>query len=247
MREMKNHPRFREMPVACVLTHVYVEKNTFEPDEYTKGVGPWIPNTEQAREELKRRGIRFRIGPDQGDIRRVVPSPRPYAIEEFSLIRRLIQSGAITICCGGGGIPVFDPYREAGQGDGSGDRFQQSEVVIDKDLASALLASKLSDSLDGAEIDLVILMEAKGLYKDASCRPEDFIPGMNLDELEVFLASSRLDQGSILPKLEAIRMFLRAGGKNAFLGPLDSFEKMFNGAQSVGTRFTQAPQLNLYP
>jgi carbamate kinase len=244
---MKNHPRFREVPVACILTHVFVDRNTFEPHEYTKGVGPWIQNTEKARQDFERRGIRYRIGPDQGDLRRVVPSPPPYRIEEFALIRRLIQSGAIAICCGGGGIPVFDPCRESDKGEGPGDRFQQSDVVIDKDLASALLASKLSDSLDGAEIDLIILMDANGLYKDASCRPRDFIPAMNLDELETFMTSTSLDQGSILPKLEAIRMFLRAGGKNAFLGPLDGFERMFNGDRSVGTRFSQAPQLSLYP
>jgi hypothetical protein len=56
-----------------------------------------------------------------------------------------------------------------------------------------------------------------------------------------------LDRGSILPKLDAIRSFLVAGGRNAYLGPLDGFERMFNGDASVGTRFIQSPQLNLYP
>jgi carbamate kinase len=175
-----------------------------------------------------------------------VPSPRPYEIEEFPLIARLIQGGAITICCGGGGIPVFDLDRD-GQGRiVAGDRFIQSEVVIDKDRASALLAARLLDAFDGADVDLIILMEADGLYRDARCRPEDYIPYMNMDELTQFLADPSLDRGSIQPKLEAIWYFLQSGGKNAYLGPLDGFAQMFNGWQKVGTRFTQTPQLNLY-
>ena len=162
------------------------------------------------------------------------------------MIARLVQGGAITICCGGGGIPVYNPDYGTNGTKGSGDHFQQSEVVIDKDRASALLASRLLDAFDGADVDLIILMEAKGLYKDARCRPEDHIPHMNLDELTLFLADSDLDRGSIKPKLEAIRYFLQSGGKNAYLGPLNGFEKMFNGLNNIGTRFSQTPQLNLY-
>jgi carbamate kinase len=237
MRELKNHPRFREIPASCILTHVYVEKNAFTRDEYTKGVGPWIPDTPEARRDFDRRGAVYTIGPDHGELRRVVASPRPTAIEEFPTIARLIQSGVITICCGGGGIPVFR----------DGDEIRQSEVVIDKDLASALLASRLLDLFDGAAIDLIILMESDGLYTDARCRPEDFIPHMTLDELEQFIAAHDLDRGSILPKLEAIRMFLRAGGRSAYLGPLDGFERILKPEEMVGTRFTQAPQMDLYP
>ena len=106
MREMKNHPRIRDLPAACVLTHVYVDKNEFTREEYTKGVGPWIPDTEDARRDFDSRGIVYTIGPDFGELRRVVPSPRPSAIEEFPTIARLLQEGVITICCGGGGIPI---------------------------------------------------------------------------------------------------------------------------------------------
>jgi carbamate kinase len=245
VREMKNHSKFGMFPVTCVLTHVYVEKNNFTPDEYTKGVGPWLPNTEEARKDFESRGIMFTIGPDQGDLRRVVPSPIPYAIEEFQTISRLIKGGFVTICCGGGGIPVYDAGRDGGASCDV-DHFQQSEVVIDKDRASALLASQLIESLDGAQVDLIILMEADGLYRDAKCRAEDFIPFMTLDELDLFLSEKDLDRGSIEPKLEAISFFLHNGGKNAYLGPLNGFEKMFTGAGGVGTRFTSAPQLNLY-
>jgi carbamate kinase len=247
VREMKNHLRFRHHPVACVLTHVYVENNEFTREEYTKYVGPWRPNDERTRGALDERGIVYRSPDGVTDkIRRVVPSPNPYAIEEFGTIAGLLENGVITICCGGGGIPVFDPTRGI-QGDRfPGDSFQQSEVVIDKDRASALLAANLLTFFDGAEIELVILMEAKGLYRDARCREEDFISKMTLAELEVFLQGDELDPGSIRPKLEAIHYFLAKGGRRAFLGSLPEYEKVYDPGSAVGTVFVQSEQLGLY-
>jgi len=247
IREMQNHPRFREHPIACVLTHVYVEKNRFTLDEYTKYVGPWRPDDEANRRELDKRGFVYKV-PDgeSGKIRRVVPSPKPYAIEEFGTIAALLENGAITICCGGGGIPVFKPRRGEPGTDACIDTFQPSEVVIDKDLTSSLLASNLLTYFDGAKIELVILMEAKGLYRTARCRDDEFIPTMTLRELETFLDDNSLDPGSIRPKLEAIRDFLKSGGRRAFLGPLDDFEKIFDAGSPVGTIFIQSPQLSLY-
>jgi carbamate kinase len=248
VREMKNHPRFTDIPVACVLTHVYVEKNRFSLDEYTKGIGPFLPNTPEMRADFDSRGIVYHVSEDRRELRRVVPSPNPVAIEEFRAIADMVGSGTITICCGGGGIPIFDPSRGDGNASDSPERFLQSEVVIDKDRASSLLASGLltENRFEGADIDLVILMEAKGLYRDSKCREEDFIPEMTLDELEQFIEESDLQAGTILPKLEAIRDFLEAGGREAFLGPLDGFAEVFEEGEPVGTRFVNSPQLHLY-
>ncbi len=247
-REMKNNSRFRDFPVACVLTHVFVEKNVFSRDEYTKGVGPWLPNTPERLAEFDERGIVYRFSEDKSEIRRLVPSPLPYKIEEFSEIARLVGSGTITICCGGGGVPIYDPRSGEEHAGSSGERFIQSDVVIDKDRASALLAAGLlrDKRFEGADIDLVILMQAKGLFRDSRCRDEDFIPEMTLDELEDFLKETDLQAGTILPKLEAIRYFMEAGGREAYLGPLEGFEKTFDTREPVGTLFKNSPQLNLY-
>jgi carbamate kinase len=246
VREMKNHSRFRALPIACVLTHVYVDRNEFAPDEYTKYVGPWRPNDKATRKELEGRGIVYRAPDGQTEkLRRVVPSPNPYAIEELATIAGLLANGVITICCGGGGIPIFDPNHSGGS-NAKGERFLQSEVVIDKDRASALLAANLLGVFEGADVELVILMEANGLYRDARCREEDYIPEMTLDELEAFLDANDLDRGTIRPKLEAIRFFLRSGGRDAYLGPLSGFGRLFDPAAPIGTRFMNSPQLNLY-
>ncbi len=246
VREMKNHPQFREYPVACVLTHVYVEKNEFTQDEYTKYVGPWRPNDDATRKALDERGIVYKSPDGSSDkIRRVVPSPKPYAIEEFGTIASLLENGVITVCCGGGGVPVFDTSRKS-KDKSTGEHFLQSEVVIDKDRVSALLATNLLSFFDGAEIELVILMDARGLFRDARCRDEDFIPNMSLEELEIFLDDNNLDPGSIRPKLESIRDFLRAGGRKAYLGSLEGFEHVFDPGSHIGTIFTHTPQLGLY-
>jgi len=247
IRQMKNHLRFREYPTACVLTHVYVEKDSFSQEEYIKYVGPWRPNDEDTRRDLDNRGIVYAVPDGQSErLRRVVPSPMPYAIEEFGIIANLLENGVITICCGGGGIPVYDPARGKDRIEAEGDHFRQSEVVIDKDRASALLASNLLSYFDGVEVELVILMDAKGLYRDARCREEDFIPRMTLAELKEFLNNNDLDPGSIRPKLEGIAQFLESGGKRAFLGPLSDFEQVYIPDSPAGTVFVQTGQLGLY-
>jgi len=245
--QMHNHDRFRHYPVTCVLTHVRVEKNKFEPSEYTKYVGPWRPDTPEMRAALDRRGIVYRIPEGQSEkLRQVVPSPNPYAIEEFGTIANLLEIGVITICCGGGGIPVFDTSRSSAGDAGSEPQLVQSEVVIDKDRASSLLASQLLKYFNGADVELVILMDSKGLYRTSECRDEDFIPKMTLSELDQFLASTDLDPGSIRPKLEAIRDFLKSGGRRAFLGPLSDFAQVFDPDSDAGTVFLQSSQLGLY-
>ncbi|MCX6645974.1 MAG: hypothetical protein NTY09_06420 [bacterium] len=248
LKEIKNHPQFRTHPVASILTHVYVEKNEFSDDEYTKYFGPWIPNTKAKREKLDKQGIKYRIPEGQTEkLRRVVPSPIPYKIEEFETIASLIEKGVITICCGGGGIPVFDATRAVSNGAPSTERFMQSEVVIDKDRASALLAANILNYIEGSDVELVILMDSRGLYRDAHCLDEDFIPQMTLAELDNFIANSNLDSGTIGPKLEAIQFFLKSGGKRAYLGPLSNFAQIFDPDSGVGTIFLHSPQLGLYP
>jgi len=261
IHEMKNHRAFRDRPVACIMTHVYVEKNEFASDEYTKRVGPWIDATAEKRGEFDRRGIRYLLSEDGQKLIRVVPSPRPYKIEEFEHIAHLLDHGIISICCGGGGIPVFDTRSTATKGrgtgatetsggttafPGSGSDFQRADVVIDKDLASSLLACGLLKFFDGANVELVILMETKGLYKDKSLANESFISAMTLDELDSFMETTSLEKGTILPKLEAIRQFLEAGGRKAYLGPLDGFGDIFDDARNVGTVFSNIDQMQLY-
>ncbi len=249
IHEMKRNPVFAPRNIACVMTHVYVNKNTFKPDEYTKYVGPWRRNDPETRARLDARGINYKSpAGSEESIRRVVPSPSPYAIEEIEIIDDLLKLQIITICCGGGGIPVYNPAYEGNLDGGSkdDDKFRRTEVVIDKDRASSVLAVSLLERNPTIEVHLIILADIPGLYKTPELRDEEFIPEMSFEELTAFRASTKLDPGSMGPKVEAIHNFLDAGGRHAYLGPLDEFPLIFDPSSRVGTHFHRTEQLNIF-
>ncbi|MFH1515183.1 MAG: hypothetical protein ABIG42_06960, partial [bacterium] len=243
--EMKRNPKFKDRKIANIITHVFVDQNKFLREEYTKYVGPWLTAGEINWVKAKNRGIIYKAPEGQsGMVRRVVPSPTPYRIEEISIINDLIMKGVITICCGGGGIPVYDPSYD-GNKDGidtsSEEHFISADVVIDKDRASAVLASSLLEMNPDCDVHLIILTDVKGLYKTAELRTEDFIREMNLGEIDYFLENNCLDSGSIKPKLESIRHFLKKGGKHAYLGSLRDFD-----LNNPGTHFYSVEQIQLF-
>jgi carbamate kinase len=245
IREMKRNPLFGTKKTACLITHIYVDKMKFTPDEYTKYVGPWLNSSDIDYEKAGRRGIVYKAPDGQNEkVRRVVPSPMPYRIEEIETINRLLNSGVITICCGGGGVPVYDPGYEGNRDTfepNPSEKFIPSDVVIDKDWASAVLAASLLEMNPDIDVHLIILTDVKGLYRTSKLKDEDYIDEMSLKELDSFIAQNTLDPGSIKPKLEAIRYFLKKGGKQAFLGNLDDFVPEKNG-----TRFYSVRQIELF-
>jgi carbamate kinase len=243
--EMKRNHAFRTREIANLITHVYVDQCKFSEPEYTKYVGPWLSAGEINWLKAKQRGIVYKAPEGQDNqVRRVVPSPMPYRIEEIDIINSLVQKGIITICCGGGGIPVYDPSYEGNKDNfdpDSEEKFIPTEVVIDKDRATAVLAASLLEMNPDIEIHLMILTDVKGLYKTAELKADDFISEMNLDEVNDFILQNKLDAGSIKPKLEAIRHFLNHGGKHAYLGNLCDFS-----ADSPGTHFYSIEQIKLF-
>ena len=96
------------------------------------------------------------------------------------------------------------------------------------------------------EVHLIILADCKGLYKTAELRDEDFISDMSFEELRGFLEETRLDPGSIGPKVEAIHDFLAVGGRDAYLGPLEDFPLIFDPASRIGTHFHRTQQLDMF-
>jgi len=200
-----------EQPFATILTMVQVDPEDPAFANPTKPIGPVY-----AQEEAERmRDLHgWHIGRDGDGWRRLVPSPRPQHIFEARPIRWLVDQGVVVICTGGGGIPTM--YE--------GDRLVGAEVVIDKDLASALLAKQL-----GADM-LVMATDVDGVYtgwgtEDArlvgSAEPADL---MDLD----------LAAGSMGPKVEAACAFVAASGGVAVIGALGQIAEMVAG--SAGTR-----------
>ncbi len=151
--------------------------------------------------------------------RRVVPSPLPVTVVEADVVGRLMEAGVLTIAAGGGGVPV---YRSS---DGE---FQGIEAVVDKDLASALLAAEVGIK---KILNLTAVEHAKLNYGTAS--------EQNLHDLTSADAKKYLDEGHFLPgsmgpKVEAAIQFLEHGGRE-FIITLP--EKALDGyAGKTGTR-----------
>jgi carbamate kinase len=174
---------------ACVLTHVRVAADDPAFDRPTKPIGPFYSG-EQAEQLQRERGWAMVSDANRGH-RRIVPSPLPLEIVELEAIRRLSQSGAVAIACGGGGIPVVR----------RGDRLTGVDAVIDKDRASALLAR----GLDAER--LIILTEVPAVYRNFGEPGQEELRTLSRADAEELLP--QLAEGSMRPKVEAALSFER--------------------------------------
>lgn len=131
-----------------VLTQTEVDPKDPAFQHPTKPVGP-VYTKEEAEALAAKEG--WSIAPDNDKFRRVVPSPEPKRIFGLKSLKTLVEAGHIVICCGGGGIPTY--YDEEG-------RLRGAEAVIDKDLASSVLAADLDADL------FIIATDVDGAYLD---------------------------------------------------------------------------------
>ncbi len=187
-------------PVMTVLTQVRVDENDPAFDHPTKPIGPFYSAAEA---EDKRRTVGWNMIEDAArGYRRVVPSPEPVEVFEEDIVRNILGLGMIVIAVGGGGIPVIEQehYRVLGR-----------EAVIDKDRASALLASGLGVDLFVISTDVrKVFLD----YKKPSQRPID---RATAEEMERYCGEGHFAAGSMGPKIESAIRFLRKGGKEVVI------------------------------
>lgn len=198
--------------VATVLTRVVVAGDDPAFDRPSKPIGPTYDEAEARRLATERGWV---VAPDGGGWRRVVPSPEPRRIVQLPVVRLLLGAGMIPICTGGGGIPVVEGPRGTTTG---------VEAVIDKDLASALLAIDLGADALLLLTDVPQVIEGWGtpLARPlARVRPAE-------------LRALRLPGGSMGPKAEAACRFVERGGGWAAIGRLDQVADVIAG--TAGTR-----------
>jgi carbamate kinase len=187
---------------VVVLTHVAVDPGDAAFTHPTKPVGPFYDDV-RARELEHERG--WSLVEDAGrGWRRVVPSPRPLDVLELESVRTLVGTGTVVVAAGGGGIPVV-------RRDG---RYDAVDAVIDKDLASALLAARLGAAR------LLILTQVpavfRGLETGARAPVAELRPGRD----DAILAE--LPAGSMRPKVEAAFAFVRETGGEATITSADA-------------------------
>lgn len=204
-----------EQPFATVLTMVEVDPADPAFAEPTKPIGP-VYDAETANRMAAERG--WSIAPDGTGFRRVVASPEPRRIFEIGPIRTLLDAGTIVICAGGGGIPTA--FDEAGT------TLSGIEAVIDKDLASALLAEQLRADL------LVIATDVDGVYADYGTPHARLLSEVTPAEL----AGLALPPGSMRPKVRAACRFVERTGRPAAIGSLADIAALVSGTRGTRVR-----------
>jgi carbamate kinase len=198
-----------EVPFATLLTMIEVDLDDPAFADPTKFVGPIYADAD-AEALAAEKGWVFKR--DGEHLRRVVPSPKPKRVFEIRPIRWLLDQGVLVICAGGGGIPTaWVPGQERTLGG--------VEAVIDKDLASALLAQDLEADL------FVMATDVDGVYADWGTPDQRRLDRMTPDELR----DRQFAAGSMGPKVDAALRFVEATGKRAAIGALADIEQIVEG------------------
>ena len=213
----------KDVPFATLLTQVEVDPKDPAFKNPTKPIGP-VYSEADAKRLAAEKG--WDIAPDGDKFRRVVPSPKPKHIFEIRPIKWLLEKGTVVICAGGGGIPTM--YGEDGN-------LKGIEAVIDKDLASSLLAQQLNSDL------LVIATDVNAAFINWGKPDQKRITQAHPDELEKLGFAA----GSMGPKVEAACEFARKTGKTAVIGALADIEAIVQG--KAGTRVsTEKPGITYF-
>jgi carbamate kinase len=213
-----------EVQLGTILTMIEVDPADPAFSNPTKPIGPVYTEAE-AMQLAADRG--FVMKRDGAHYRRVVASPEPKRIFELKPIQWLLGKGCVVICAGGGGIPtMYEPGRERW--------LTGVEAVIDKDRASALLATDLKADL------LVLATDVDGVYLDWGTPQQRRLECVTPEEL----SRHSFPDGSMGPKVDAAARFVRLTGRRAAIGALDDLAAMIDG--TTGTRIdpgaTTAPE-----
>ncbi len=185
--------------VVTVITQVVVDKNDPAFQNPVKGIGGFMD--EAKAREFEAEG--WVVAEDAGrGWRRMIASPEPLQIIEQDVIKQLTEQGVVVIAVGGGGIPVV--YNERGE-------LRGTRAVIDKDRATALLAS-------GINADLLLISTAVEKVALHYNEPgQRWLDRMTLAEAKQYMAEGHFKPGSMLPKIEAVVSFLEKGGPQALI------------------------------
>jgi carbamate kinase len=197
--------------VAAIINQTLVEAADPAFDNPTKFVGEMYTHDEAMRLAAERGWV---VKPDGEGWRRVVGSPRPQRVVETRLIRLLLESGAVVVCAGGGGVPVIRDER----GELCG-----VEAVVDKDLTSSVLAEALDADV------LLVVTDVPHVMRDFGGPDEAPI----LRETPAGLRNLDFASGSMGPKVDAVCRFVELTGGMAAIGSLDDATEILAGRRGT--------------
>jgi len=187
--------------IITIITQVLVNEDDEAFQNPTKPIGPYYTK-EEADVIQKETGSVFAADPRGRGWRKVVASPRPLVINNKISIEKIARQGTIVVAVGGGGIPVF--YVEE-------NKLQGIDAVIDKDLASALLAAQINAD------KFFILTDVPKVCINYNTPQEKSLDRMNIYEAKKYLAEGHFAEGSMAPKIRAAIYFVEHSGKDAII------------------------------
>jgi carbamate kinase len=208
--------------VVTVVTQVTVDPDDPAFREPAKPIGPFYGKTTAENIAAQKGWV---VAEDAGrGYRRVVPSPRPLEIVEAGVVSDLVHAGRIVVAVGGGGIPVVrDP-------DGS---LRGVEAVIDKDLASSVLAREQG-------VEALVMVTAVPKVALNFGKPDQLdVDLMSTSEAKRYLEAGEFPPGSMGPKIQAAIEFLEGGGREVIIASCGEIALAIQG--KAGTRIVPGP------
>lgn len=207
-----------EKEIVTLVTCVVVDKEDPAFKDPQKRVGK-IYTKEESDKLIADKGWIFKEEVKaHGGWRRVVPSPKPISIMNEKVIESLVRQGNIVIAVGGGGVPVYIDEEN---------RVRPAEAVIDKDLASSLLAARIKAD------EFYILTDVPYVYINYKKPNEEIKEFLNKADVDKYMAEGQFAQGSMAPKIKACLQFVEQGGKKSVITEATKLED-----KKYGTKIT---------
>jgi len=211
---LKNHGIQKN--VITMVTMATVDPNDPAFKNPTKGIGKIYSEPEAKRLQQEKGWIFKPSSKANGGWRRMVSSPQPIDIINQDIIESLVRAGNIVITAGGGGIPVY--YDENND-------LRTLDAVIDKDLASALLATKIKAN------EFYILTDVSFIYKDFSLPTQEKLEFLNYADTMKYLEAGTFAEGTMAPKIRACLYFIKNGGEKSVITEAKKLEDKSYGSK----------------
>ena len=202
--------------VITLVTMATVDPNDPAFTKPTKGIGKIYSEAEAKQLEQEKGWIFKPSSKARGGWRRMVSSPQPLDIINQEIIEQLARAGNIVIAGGGGGIPVY--YDENND-------LRTTDAVIDKDLASALLAAKIKAN------EFYILTDVSFIYKDFGLPTQEKLEFLNYTDTVKYLEAGTFAEGTMAPKIKACLYFIKNGGEKSVITEAKKLEDKSYGSK----------------
>ncbi len=202
--------------VITMVTMVEVNKNDPAFQNPSKRIGK-VYNKKEADKLAADKNWIFKTSPKtKNGYRRVVPSPTPLEIINKEIIEQLLRAGNIVIAAGGGGIPVYFDEEN---------NIRTIDAVIDKDMASSLLAININAD------EFYVLTDVSFIYKNFGKETQEKLEFLNYADTVKYMKMGTFAEGSMEPKIKACLNFIKNGGKKSVITEAKKLEDKSYGSK----------------